>query len=166
VEVLDAARLDDVPLTHVKGHSGDPDNERVDRIAVAFSQGAAPDLAVGVKTSLAPAPPNSDLAPAPLQQLLTRLELADRLAEGAFALTVIELAQLVEQPMKQLEAKDGPWIWRDWLVSPRTPVAGACSVAREDQGSRETPDVTVFFGWSAWQRCFLSTLAGSPPRSR
>ena len=60
---LDAARLDDVPLTHVKGHSGDPDNERVDRIAVAFSQGAAPDLAVGVKTSLAPAPPNSDLAP-------------------------------------------------------------------------------------------------------
>ncbi len=36
---LDAARLDDVPLTHVKGHSGDPDNERVDRIAVAFSHG-------------------------------------------------------------------------------------------------------------------------------
>jgi ribonuclease HI len=115
---LDAARLDDVPLTHVKGHSGDPDNERVDRIAVAFSHGAAPALALGVKTSPIPAPLQSDMAPAPLQQLLTRLELADRLAEGAFALTVIELAQLVEQPIKQLEAKDGPWIWRNWLVSP------------------------------------------------
>ena len=133
---LDAARLDDVPLTHVKGHSGDPDNERVDRIAVAFSQGAAPDLAVGVKTSLAPAPPNSDLAPAPLQQLLTRLELADRLAEGAFALTVIELAQLVEQPMKQLEAKDGPWIWRDWLVSPED--AGRWRLHRREGGSGES----------------------------
>jgi ribonuclease HI len=103
---------------------------------VAFSQGAAPDLAVGVKTSLAPAPPNSDLAPAPLQQLLTRLELADRLAEGAFALTVIELAQLVEQPMKQLEAKDGPWIWRDWLVSPED--TGRWRLQRREGGSGES----------------------------
>jgi ribonuclease HI len=133
---LDAARLDDVPLTHVKGHSGDPDNERVDRIAVAFSQGAVPDLAVGVKTSLAPAPLQNDLAPAPLQQLLTRLELAERLAEGAFALTVIELAQLVEQPMKQLEAKDGPWIWRDWLVSPES--AGRWRLQRREGGSEES----------------------------
>ena len=124
---LDSARLDDVPLTHVKGHSGDPDNERVDRIAVAFSHGAAPDLAVDVKTSV---------APAPLQQLLTRLELADRLAEGAFALTVIELAQLVEQPIKQLEAKDGPWIWRDWLVSPEG--TGRWRLHRREGGSGES----------------------------
>ena len=37
-QALDAARLPDVPLTYVKGHSGDPDNDRVDAIAVAYSK--------------------------------------------------------------------------------------------------------------------------------
>ena len=141
---LDAARLDDVPLTHVKGHSGDPDNERVDRIAVAFSQGAAlgeahgaaPDLTDGVKGSVSLAVPDNDSAPLPLQQLLTRLELADRLADGAFSLSVIELAQLVEQPLKQLESKDGPWMWRDWLVSPED--TGRWRLHRREGGSGES----------------------------
>ena len=135
---LDAARLDDVPLTHVKGHSGDPDNERVDRIAVAFSHGAAaaPDLTVGVKGSMSPAALDNDSAPLPLQQLLTRLELADRLADGAFSLTAIELAQLVEQPLKQLESKDGPWMWRDWLVSPED--TGRWRLSRREGGSGES----------------------------
>ena len=137
---LDAARLDDVPLTHVKGHSGDPDNERVDRIAVAFSHGAAdgvaPDLIAGVKGSVSPAATDNDSAPLPLQQLLTRLELADRLADGAFSLSVIELAQLVEQPLKQLESKDGPWMWRDWFVSPED--TGRWRLHRREGGSGES----------------------------
>ena len=41
-EALDAARLPDVALAHVKGHSGDPDNERCDAIAVAHSHGQIP----------------------------------------------------------------------------------------------------------------------------
>mgnify|MGYP001409002245 FL=1 len=108
---LDQARLRDVPLTYVKGHSGDPDNDRVDRIAVSFSRGLGPDL----QTTTADA---DELAPAPLQALLSRLELADRLAAGGFSLQVTELAQLVEQPMRQLEQRKEPWIWRDWLVEP------------------------------------------------
>ena len=43
-QALDAARLPDVPLTYVKGHSGDPDNDRVDAIAVAYSKGGTPPL--------------------------------------------------------------------------------------------------------------------------
>ena len=38
-EALDAARLPNLPLVYVKGHSGDPDNDRCDVIAVAFSKG-------------------------------------------------------------------------------------------------------------------------------
>ncbi|MFS6826969.1 ribonuclease H [Cyanobium sp. ATX-6F1] len=38
-EALDRARLADVPFVHVKGHSGDPDNDRCDAIAVAYSRG-------------------------------------------------------------------------------------------------------------------------------
>ena len=108
---LDQARLLDVPLTYVKGHSGDPDNDRVDRIAVSFSRGVGPDLQTTSEAADEP-------APAPLQQLLSRLELADRLAAGGFTLQVTELAQLVEQPMRQLEERKEPWIWRDWLVEP------------------------------------------------
>ena len=108
-KALDAARLDDVPLAYVKGHSGDPDNDRVDRIAVAFSQGRSLDLGQ---------PSDDEPAPQPLLQLLSRLELADRLADGGFSLSLVELAQLVELPLKQLEQRRESWIWRDWQVQP------------------------------------------------
>ena len=104
-----------MPLTYVKGHSGDPDNDRCDVIAVAFSKGQPISLAAG---EVVAAPPAPDLAPAALQQLLTRLELADRLAAGAYGLSLMELAQLVEKPLKTLEGREGPWRWRDWQVLP------------------------------------------------
>lgn len=130
-EKLDQARLPGVELVHVKGHSGDPDNDRCDAIAVAFSRGQMPAMAVGEllttarieadvpAVTLAPADlPAADLAPAPLQQLLTRLELAERFAAQGYGLSLVELAQLVEQPLQQLERRSGPWRWRDWQVQP------------------------------------------------
>lgn len=114
-KALDASRLNDVPLAYVKGHSGDPDNERVDRIAVAFSQGSQPDL---TGSSAIPESPEAEPAPKALLQLLSRLELADRLADGEFSLSLMELAQLVEQPIRQLQGKRDAWLWRDWLVVP------------------------------------------------
>lgn len=111
-EQLDQARLTGVELVHVKGHSGDPDNDRCDAIAVAFSRGQMPAMAVGEVGAA------SDLAPAPLQHLLSRLELADRLAVQGYGLSLVELAQLVEQPLQQLERRSGPWRWRDWQVLP------------------------------------------------
>lgn len=110
-EQLDGARLEGVPLSYVKGHSGDPDNDRCDAIAVAHAKGQAP--ALSPVSASAPA-----AAPAQLVQLLSRLELADRLAIGGYGLSLVELAQLVEMPLKQLEAKTAPWRWRDWLVQP------------------------------------------------
>jgi ribonuclease HI len=111
-EQLDQARLPGVELVHVKGHSGDPDNDRCDAIAVAFSRGQMPAMAAGEVGAA------SDLAPAPLQHLLSRLELADRLAVQGYGLSLVELAQLVEQPLQQLERRSGPWRWRDWQVLP------------------------------------------------
>ncbi|AAP99272.1 Ribonuclease HI [Prochlorococcus sp. SS52] len=43
-EALDQYRLANVRLEYVKGHSGDPDNERVDDIAVSFSKKIAIQL--------------------------------------------------------------------------------------------------------------------------
>jgi len=151
-EALDAARLPDLPFTYVKGHSGDPDNDRCDAIAVAFSKGGRPQLARGDYGGLmvedpgaaqppqpaADSAPEPEPAPAALQQLLSRLELADRLAAGGYALSLAELAQLVEQPLKRLEGRQGPWNWRDWQVLPAG--EGRWRLRRDASGSVDTRD--------------------------
>ena len=113
-QALDQARLAEVPLSYVKGHSGDPDNDRVDQIAVAYSKGRKQTP----PPSVAPTQPLVDSAPVSLQKLLTRMELADRLASGGYALSAVELAQLVEQPLIRLSERQGSWRWRDWIVEP------------------------------------------------
>ena len=113
-QALDQARLADVPLRYVKGHSGDPDNDRVDQIAVAYSKGRQQALS----SSTAPSQVVLDSAPVSLQKLLTRMELADRLASGGYALTAVELAQLVEQSLNRLSERQGSWRWREWMVEP------------------------------------------------
>ena len=144
-ESLDAARLSGLAFTHVKGHSGDPDNDRCDAIAVAFSKGGRPPLAQGDASgprveapATASTSPAADPAPPALQQLLSRLELADRLATGGYALNLAELAQLVEQPLKRLEARQGPWPWRDWQVLPAG--EGRWRLQRDASGSGDTRD--------------------------
>jgi ribonuclease HI len=150
-EQLDGSRIRGLELQHVRGHSGDPDNDRCDAIAVAFSRGQRPQLEVGERLTsagleagrpsaplpssppakavqsdppakavqsdiLAAAP--SDPAPPALGRLLERLEVADRLARGGYALNLVELAQLVDLPLRQLESRSSAWTWRDWLVQP------------------------------------------------
>ena len=136
-KALDVARLDDVPLAYVKGHSGDPDNDRVDRIAVAFSKGRSLDLGQpAVESDVAAVDVDADPAPQPLVQLLNRLELADRLADGGFSLSLVELAQLVELPLKQLEQRRESWIWRDWRVQPDE--EGRWTLQRREAGSEQS----------------------------
>jgi ribonuclease HI len=141
-EQLDGSRIRGLELQHVRGHSGDPDNDRCDAIAVAFSRGQSPQLEVGERlisagleagrpsAPLPSSPPAkaaqsallaaapSDPAPPALGRLLERLEVADRLARGGYALNLVELAQLVDLPLRQLESRSSAWTWRDWLVQP------------------------------------------------
>ncbi|MEA5416448.1 ribonuclease H family protein [Synechococcus sp. BA-132 BA5] len=129
-ELLDAARLPGLALRHVRGHSGDPDNDRCDAIAVAYSRGQAPALAVESQPAVTPevgakalveevaGADAGDRAPRSLQTLLSRLELADRLAAGGYSLRAMELARLLEVPTATLEGKGDPWPWRDWIVRP------------------------------------------------
>ncbi len=123
---LDHARLVQVPFEYVKGHSGDHDNDRVDQIAVSFSKGISINLtktncrkgnSLPTKQTIEN-PDIFDLTPSPLQKVLTRLEIADHFAKGAYILTLEELAQLVDQPVEKLRKLVKPWLWRDWLVEP------------------------------------------------
>ena len=130
-QALDQARLADVPLSYVKGHSGDPDNERVDRIAVAYARGQS----LTPLPSPTPMAPPDDPAPPDLLRLLSRLELAERLADGGFTLTGVELAQLVEQPLQHLQQRTSSWRWRDWMVDPVR--NGMWRLRRREAGSEE-----------------------------
>ena len=141
-ESLDAARLAGVALVHVKGHSGDPDNERVDAIAVAFSQGGHPPLNTTTQPTVTKAarsngaipPPNAtqpteqpadaqlsaSSAPAFLRDLL-RLDvpaIVQHLATRGYGFTLEELARLMDQPLSRIRQHQAPWLWRGWLVKP------------------------------------------------
>jgi ribonuclease HI len=127
-ESLDRARLPGLRLRHVRGHSGDPDNDRCDAIAVAFARGGEPRLArSGLQETALPEPvpapgpvrsEEAEAAPADLVRLLGRLELADRLAAGGYGLSLVEVARLVDRPLRSLEDLREPWRWRDWRLVP------------------------------------------------
>ena len=123
---LDKARLTDVSFMHVKGHSGDPDNDRVDKIAVAFSKGLFPALqsvekAVTLNTEIEDEKSHfEDSSPLHLQQLYSRLELLDGFARGGYALTSVELGQLINHPLVQLEKRIEPFKWREWQFRPES----------------------------------------------
>ena len=108
---------------------------------MAFSHNAQPNLALQQGSSEPPsttaaADVAQDVAPKPLLQLLSRLELADRLAQGGYSLSLLELAQLVEQPFKKLETKQEAWIWRDWSVHPQGD--GRWTLRRREAGSEQS----------------------------
>ena len=136
-QALDQARLAEVPLSYVKGHSGDPDNDRVDQIAVAYSKGRkqTPPASAALRPA-SQRQPLVDSAPVSLQKLLTRMELADRLASGGYALSAVELAQLVEQPLNRLSERQGSWRWRDWMVEPLE--NDRWRLRRDPAGSKQT----------------------------
>ena len=123
-EQLDRSRLPGLALVHVRGHSGDADNDRCDAIAVAFSRGQLPGLRRGELVASArleadmPAAAAPEPAPTELQRLKGRHDHADRLAAGGHGLSLAELAQLVEMPLRSLERRSAPWRWRDWQVLP------------------------------------------------
>ena len=41
-----------------------------------------------------------------------------RTASGGHGLSLVELAQLVQQPLRSLEQRSTPFPWRDWMVEP------------------------------------------------
>ena len=124
-EALDQARIADVDLEFVKGHNGDPDNERVDKIAVSYSKGTSikpksTKSSVQNKVAIEPLAEKIDpfMKPGPrkLQRLLSRLEMATKIAKHGYSLTTEELSELLETTTTELSKKKHSWQWRDWLV--------------------------------------------------
>ncbi len=125
---LDNAQLDDVPLVYVKAHSGDPDNERVDAIAVNFSKGYSINLKspgdltlkkeINKIQEIESKKNHKDLPPPELKQLISRLDVVNHCANNGYGLTIVEIAHLIDEPLDKVEQRTEPWQWRDWTVEP------------------------------------------------
>jgi ribonuclease HI len=129
---LDELNSPRVTWQYVKGHSGDPGNERADAIAVkcAHSQQSIGSIVLApsgepmtqTKTQTAPTPqtmtPTPAEPPAPgLAESLDRLRMADTIATQGYLITTAELAELVGLSPGTIADRTEDWTWRNWLIS-------------------------------------------------
>ncbi|MBD2080847.1 ribonuclease HI [Leptolyngbya sp. FACHB-17] len=143
-EQLDELDSPKVEWRYVRGHSGDPGNERCDVIARSFSLGKQPPL----KTPDTPLPtsplPTSPLPTSPaleasmtdasqpidspdnlprevrveqLRNLVDTLHMADEIASKGYLISSSELADLMDINANAVTSRGDHWVWRNWVVS-------------------------------------------------
>tara|TARA_Y100001970_G_C14259761_1_gene879062 strand:+ start:9421 stop:10146 length:726 start_codon:yes stop_codon:yes gene_type:complete len=116
-EELDRLRDPDIILEFVKGHSGDPDNDRVDEIATSFSKKIKISLNQTniEKEKLINTKLDSIKA---LNQLLTKLEMVNSFASKRYKLTSDELNNLLDFSNNQEIINKKEFLWREWIIQP------------------------------------------------
>ena len=90
---IDQLRIKGLIMEYVKGHSGDKQNDRVDKIATNYSKG------ISIISNLKEAESSVDFfeknAPAEIQKLFSRNELIQKFAEKKYMLSSLELSKLL-----------------------------------------------------------------------
>jgi ribonuclease HI len=141
-EQLDQLDSPKVEWRYVRGHSGDPGNDRCDTIARSFSLGKQPPL----KTPDAQIPdaqmPKSPIVLVPegamsdtsqpidsleslprevrvehLRNLVDALRMADEIASKGYLISSSELADLMDINANAVTSRGDHWVWRNWVVS-------------------------------------------------
>ena len=114
---IDQLRINGLVMEYVKGHSGDKQNDRVDKIATNYSKG------ISLESKLNESESSADFfeknAPSEIQELFSRNELIHKCAEKKYFLSSMELSNL-------LGAENHPMIeqylifeWRNWILIPK-----------------------------------------------
>ena len=112
---IDSLRIPSLTMEFVKGHSGDPSNERVDLIATSYSKGIYIEQNSKKKTSILD---KKEIAPENLKNLFYRIDLIDNFAKKKYLLNSNELLDLLglknnSNIKNQIEFK-----WRNWILKP------------------------------------------------
>ncbi|MGG6268328.1 ribonuclease HI [Leptolyngbya sp. AN03gr2] len=134
-EQLDELDSPKVEWRYVRGHSGDPGNERCDVIARSFSLGKQPKLKSPDSDPPAAAPvlevPMTDTSQASdalenlprevrveqLRNLVDTLHMADEIASKGYLISSSELADLMDINANAVTSRGDNWVWRNWVVS-------------------------------------------------
>lgn len=90
---IDQLRINGLVMEYVKGHSGDKQNDRVDKIATNYSKGIA--LKSNLKESESSVEFFKKNAPSEIQELFSRNELIQKFADKKYLLNSLELSNLL-----------------------------------------------------------------------
>ena len=112
---IDSLRIPGLTMEFVKGHSGDPSNERVDLIATSYSKGIYIDQDSKKKTSILD---KKEIAPENLKKLFYRIDLIDNFAKKGYLLNSNELFDLLGLKNNSNIEKYIEFKWRNWILKP------------------------------------------------
>ena len=104
-------------MEYVKGHSGDKQNDRVDKIATNYSKGIS--LVSNSNNSESSVDFFEENAPAEIQELFSRNELIQKFAEKKYLLSSHELDTLLGDENHLKIKQYSLFEWRNWILIPK-----------------------------------------------
>ena len=114
---IDQLRINGLDMEYVKGHSGDKQNDRVDKIATNYSKGISSVSNIKEPESSVDFFENN--APSAIQELLSRNELIEKFADKKYLLNSLELTNLLGKK-NHLQIKQYLLFeWRNWKLIPK-----------------------------------------------
>ena len=114
---IDQLRINGLVMEYVKGHSGDKQNDRVDRIATNYSKGIS--LESKLKESESSADFFEKNAPTEIQELFSRNELIQKFADKKYLLSSPELSTLLGEENHLKIKLYSLFEWRNWRLIPK-----------------------------------------------
>ena len=114
---IDQLRINGLFMEYVKGHSGDKQNDRVDKIATNYSKGIS--LISNLKESESSVDFFEKNAPSEIQELFSRNELIQKFAEKKYLLSSLELSNLLGKENHEKIKKYLLFEWRNWRLIPK-----------------------------------------------
>jgi len=104
-------------MEYVKGHSGDKQNDRVDKIATNYSKG------ISLKSNLKESESSVDFfeknAPSEIQEIFSRYELIQKFADKQYLLSSLELSNLLGEENHVNIKQYLLFEWRNWRLIPK-----------------------------------------------
>ena len=114
---IDQLRINGLVMEYVKGHSGDKQNDRVDKIATNYSKGIS--LESKLKESESSAEFFEKNAPSEIQELFSRNELIQKFADKKYLLSSPELSTLLGEENHLKIKLYSLFEWRNWRLIPK-----------------------------------------------
>ena len=114
---IDQLRINGLVMEYVKGHSGDKQNDRVDKIATNYSKGIS--LESKLKESESSADFFEKSAPSEIQELFSRNELIQKFADKKYLLSSPELSTLLGEENHLKIKLYSLFEWRNWRLIPK-----------------------------------------------
>jgi len=114
---IDQLRINGLVMEYVKGHSGDKQNDRVDKIATNYSKGIS--LVNNLKESESSFDFFEKNAPPEIQELFSRNELIQKFADKKYLLSSLELSNLLGEENHLKIKQYLLFEWRNWRLIPK-----------------------------------------------